>query len=154
LINEYSLARIATGLNIGKFLFLGKGEEITGGRKKPSLLSNAYEAVLAAIYLDGGFRAASKVIRRHFSKSFSKTSLKKLDRDYKSQLQEKSHKMFKETPKYRIVKKSGPEHRQVFKVELVIDKKTISKGKGNSKKEAEQNAAKKALGILKKCDTK
>jgi ribonuclease III len=150
LINEHSLARIAVHLDIGRFLLLGKGEERTGGRDKPSLLSNAYEAILAAIYLDSGFRATYKVIKRHFDASILNIPPKKLNRDYKSSLQEESHKRFKTIPRYKVIKRSGPDHKQVFEVELSINAKPISKGTGSSKKEAEQAAAKKALGIITK----
>jgi len=153
LINEHSLAEVARRLDLGKYLLLGKGEERTGGREKPSLLSNAYEAILAAIYLDSGFRAVFKIVKGHFSEAIFNISPKKLNRDYKSQVQEESHKKFKTIPKYKVIKRSGPDHKQVFDVELIINDEAISKGKGSSKKEAEQSAAKKALEKLKKCDT-
>ncbi len=153
LINEYSLNNIAQTLNLGDYLFLGKGEEQTGGRMKSSLLSNAYEAILAAIYMDKGFETAYKIIKEHFNESIFTISPTKLNRDYKSQVQERIHKIHKSNPNYRIVRKRGPDHQQVFEVELVVGKKRISMGKGSSKKEAEQDAAEKGLKILKKCDT-
>ncbi len=149
LINEYALMQIALHLDLGAFLLLGKGEEYTKGREKPSLLSNAYEAILAAVYLDSGFRSAYKIIKQHFSASIFKLSPKTLNRDHKSQLQEISHKLYKKNPKYKVVRKTGPDHRQVFEIELVVNNAIISRGTGNSKKEAEQSAAKEALEILK-----
>jgi ribonuclease III len=149
LIKEHTLAQIAKQLDLGRFLLLGKGEELTGGREKPSLLSNAYEAVLAAIFLDSGFRAVYKTIKKHFSDSVFDVSLIQFNIDYKSQVQEESHRIFKTLPQYKLIKKSGPDHKQMFHVELTINKKPISEGTGSSKKEAEQSAAKKALGILK-----
>ncbi|MFC1855143.1 ribonuclease III [Thermodesulfobacteriota bacterium] len=152
-VDEYSLALIAGKLGVGKFLLLGKGEEQSGGRKKPSLLSNCYEAILAAIYIDSGIRKVYKVIKGHFLEYILTESVESLNRDYKSQLQEVSHKLFQTVPKYKVVKRSGPDHRQIFHVELLIDKDLKSKGKGSSKKEAQQNAAKKALERIEKCDT-
>jgi len=154
LISEYSLNEIAKGLSVGKYLLLGCGEERSGGRKKPSLLANAYEAILAAIYLDSGFRAAFRCVKAHFKEAIFEVAPKKHHRDFKSQVQEESHRKFKVAPKYKVIKKSGPDHKQVFQVELSINGDPISKGKGSSKKEAEQLAAKKALGKITKCATK
>lgn len=149
LINEYTLTQIAKHLKLGKYLLLGKGEEQTGGRDKASLLSNAYEAILAAVYLDSGFRSVYRIIKQHFTDAVFTLAPSKWDRDYKSQMQEMSHKLYKANPRYKVVLKSGPDHQQVFNVELTINKNVISTGSGNSKKDAEQQAAKMALETLK-----
>lgn len=141
---ETSLFEKANALNIGEFLLLGKGEESSGGRQRPSLLADAFEAVLGAIFLDSGFEAARKYVLRIFEREFSdENSVKK--HDYKTELQELIQRDSREPLEYVIVKESGPDHDKFFASEVVHQGRIIGKGEGRSKKEAEQNAAKMAL---------
>lgn len=145
MVNESSLALLAEGLELHQYLLLGHGEEVSGGRRKPSILADAFEAVIAAIYLDGGFDAAFKTVYIHFSKLLSKSGIYA---DYKTRLQELTQERFKCMPSYSLKNATGPDHARVFEVELSIDGKLCGTGKGKSKKEAEQEAAKEALGKL------
>ena len=145
LVNESSLASIAGEIGLYKYLFLGHGEERSGGRSKPSILADSFEAVMAAIYIDGGFDEAFKTISRHFSKLLSKTDLYK---DYKTRLQELTQDKLKCMPEYILERTSGPDHARVFEVELYVNGKLQGTGKGKTKKDAEQKAAKEALEKL------
>lgn len=148
IVNEKALAHIARSLDIGKYLLLGKGEERTKGREKDSILANAYEAILAAVYLDGGFDEAFSMVKRHFS-----DLLKMVDEvhipfeDYKSRLQEYTQMYFREKPSYELISTSGPEHKKTFQVRLKVgSRETI--GTGKTKKDAEQMAARKMLELF------
>lgn len=144
-VNEEQLAKIAMDLRLGDYINLGKGEEMTGGRNKPSLLSDAYEAVLGGIYLDRGFEKAKKVVRKHFEVMLKDAENKDFYKDYKTRLQEVSQSRFRTIPRYKLVRETGPDHKKVFEVNLYIAKRLYGVGRGHSKKHAEQNAAKAAL---------
>ncbi len=144
-VNENSLAALAEEIGLHQYLLLGHGEELSGGRKKPSILADALEAIIAAIYLDGGFDAAFKTVSRHFIDLLSKTDLYV---DYKTRLQELTQDRLKCMPVYSLKGAFGPDHARVFEVELEIDGKLYGTGKGKTKKEAEQKAAKEALDKL------
>jgi ribonuclease III len=147
LVNEASLATVARTINLGSYLRLGKGEEHSNGRNKDSLLANALEAVFAAIYIDGGFDSIFSVIRHHFFEALKELHTSTTDQDHKGRLQELAQLKNKDTPTYKIVKETGPDHAKTFCVELeIFDIKTD--GQGRNKKMAEQNAAKKALKLL------
>jgi len=141
IVNEHNLARLARRIHLGEFLFLGKGEARSGGREKASILADAYEAVLAAVYLDGGLSAADTAVRSHFQGIFKKIQLDGYDRDFKTLLQERCQAVFKVTPEYRVIEAKGPDHQKEFTVALLIDGKPWAQGKGRTKKEAEQHAA-------------
>jgi ribonuclease III len=145
LVCEERLAELARGLGLGQGLRLGKGEEATGGHDKPSILADIYEAVVAAVYLDAGFERARQVVIGHFKHIIESVSLLDLLGDYKTPLQELVQAKFKTTPHYRVVKDEGPDHMKTFEVELIIDGRSYVRGRGQSKKEAEQDAARKAL---------
>lgn len=147
LVSEAQLAEVARGLDLGEYISLGKGELQTGGRDKNSILANTMEAVIAAIYLDGGFRAAFRIVAKHFNTLFDASASPSVDSDYKSRLQEVVQNQYKITPKYKVIKESGPDHDKTFVVELKIGD-IVAKGKGKSKKAAEQNTAKKCLQQL------
>ena len=151
IVNEDELAILATKLNIGKLMYLGKCEEQTEGRKKASLLANTYEALLGAIYMDGGYEAVHRVIKIHFTPLLKRASQGKTIWDYKTKLQEETQKLCKKIPLYRITKEKGPDHDKTFQVEVQIPdlKEVRAFGSGKSKKEAEQEAAKSALKLLK-----
>jgi ribonuclease-3 len=144
-VQESTLADIAKKLHVGKFLRLGKGEEITGGRKKPSLLADAFEALLAAMYLDSGYRKTREFILRHFIEKINKTASDDFIFDFKTRLQEVVQAKFGVLPDYVTHKEEGPEHEKVFEVKVYINDKVYGSGKGKSKKSAAQIAAKAGL---------
>jgi ribonuclease III len=147
LVNESYLAQVARALHLGTCIHLGRGETQTGGHDKPSILSDALEAVLAAVYLDGGFEAVFAVIDRRLAFRLEAVETPAEIVDFKSRLQEHAQNQEKTVPSYRIVEESGPDHDKTFVVELCLKKlKTI--GTGRSKKAAEQAAAKEALKRL------
>jgi ribonuclease III len=147
LVNAEVLARKARELDLGHWLRIGKGEERSGGREKPSILAAAYEAMLGAIYLDGGYECARAVVERHFAtEAVEHATLGQ--RDYKTQLQELTQRLFRATPSYALVEESGPEHRKRFVSEITVAGRTLGRGIGSSKKAAEQEAAMRALAAL------
>lgn len=150
LVCEDSLAEASKALGYGKFIRLGNGEEKAGSRSRSSILCDIFEAVLAAIYLDGGMSCAREYVLRVMSDKLKANLLTKSVKDYKSRLQEEIQKKYHDKAKisYTITNESGPEHKKSFFVELVINGRRISGGKGFSKKEAEQEAAKIALTEL------
>lgn len=146
---ETTLAKKAREINLGKYLHLGKGEELNGGRERDSLLADAYEAVIGAVYLDGGFLIAKEYIYSLLKEEVYgfKDSFKKMD--YKTLLQETLQKVSKQPIEYRLVDQYGPDHDKVFISEVCHEGKALGRGKGKSKKEAEQAAANSALKSLK-----
>jgi len=142
LVCEACLAQLARGLNLGAYLRMGNGEEQTGGREKGSLLSDALEAVLGAVYLDGGYDAAQALITRLFMPLAKKATLQ---RDNKTALQEILQKKSGTTAKYVLLDQSGPSHARTFVSQVTHEGRVLGKGTGHSKKEAEQNAAEAAL---------
>jgi ribonuclease-3 len=149
IVNERELAQIASSINLGDFLFLGKGEEISGGRLKPSLLANGLEAVLAAVYLDGGLDSAIRLVRRLFNAYLEHGEedqlLKALDKDFKTQLQEITQAKLRLTPIYFLEAEEGPDHDKTFFMRVAIGDRVLAHGLGKSKKEAQQEAARKAI---------
>lgn len=143
-VNEKKLASLSLQLGLGAYLLIGKGEERTGGREKPSLLADTFEAVLGAIYLDGGFNAALIFIDRLFRSQF-KDANNFSTQDYKTLLQEYCQGRLKTVPDYRVFREEGPDHKKIFFVEVIIQGQVISIGKGKTKKDAQQKAAEKAL---------
>ncbi|MBR2489574.1 MAG: ribonuclease III [Clostridia bacterium] len=147
LVCEKSLCGFSRELEIGKFLRLGKGEDKGGGRERDSILADAFEAVLAAMFLDGGMEIARKHVMR-----FVKAELKHTDdevfKDYKTALQEIIQRNPEESVTYILTGESGPDHNKVFEVEVHLNSNIIGKGKGKNKKQAEQMAAKQALLLM------
>jgi ribonuclease III len=148
LVNEAQLATIARSINLGSYLQLGKGEIQTNGREKNSILADAFEAVTAALYLDGGFDAAFKTIDRHFSPLIESVTAPMANYDYKSQVQEFVQVTQQEMPIYTVIHESGPDHDKTFQVRLQLQQ-LHAEGVGKNKKTAEQDAARKALEMLK-----
>jgi ribonuclease III len=144
-VNEQSLAGLARKLNIGDYLLLGRGEESSGGRAKASILSNAFEAVAAAIYIDCGFEKTYKFLENIFGPVVEEGIKSVIYRDYKTALQEICQNRFKETPKYTLINEVGPDHDKVFEISLTVAGIITTTGTGKSKKEAEQRAARRAL---------
>ncbi len=147
LVNEANLARIARRLQLGSYLLVGRGEELTGGRTKASLLADTFEAVLAAIYLDTSLQDVYQVVLRCFQEDLESV-LNQGHKDYKSDLQEYTQEKFGCVPTYIVVHEHGPDHDKVFEVELAIRGQLRGVGVGKSKKEAEQAAARKVLEAL------
>jgi len=147
LVNEKSLSSVATDLNIGNHIKLGKGEKKAMGHEKSRILASGYEALIGAAYLDQGFEAVRGLIKKHFSSRFENQEY--ADEDYKTQLQEETQRLYKAPPEYKLISEKGPSHKKIFQVKLYVQGKEISEGGGNSKKVAEQMAAKNALQKLK-----
>lgn len=145
IVNEKQLASLSRGFGLGDHLYLGKGEDQTSGREKSSLLADAYEAVLGAIYMDRGFKKASEVIQKHYLELLDSSPLESFYQDYKTELQEQSQSLFRAIPRYRLVAESGPDHDKIFQIEISIRNEVMGRGTGRSKKQAEQEAAKEAL---------
>jgi ribonuclease-3 len=149
LVNEGHLAKLASGLRLGSFLRMGRGEELTGGRKKPSILADTLEALLGAVFLDSDLAAAHSLVQRLFEGDlFDQAGLSR--QDFKTLLQEYCQSELKGTPTYNVLREEGPDHQKVFFVEVRVKDKGISRGKGRTKKEAQQKAAEKALKRLTK----
>lgn len=142
---EKSLFSYAEEIGLGSYLKLGKGEERTGGRTRPSVLSDAFEAVIAAIYLDGGMDEAKKFVLRFV---VPYVEAKPTFKDYKTMLQEVVQKNQGETLEYVLVSETGPDHDKCFTVEVHLNSNVLGRGVGGSKKKAEQNAAKEALELM------
>jgi len=149
LVCEQSLARVAEKLGLGDYLRLGRGEELGGGRTRPSITADAVEAVLAAIYLDGGAEAAKKFVYG-FILTEAARAAKEGSHDYKTLLQELVQRGGAESPVYRMAGESGPDHNKTFTFTVAINGQVVGEGSGRSKKEAEQMAARMALEELRK----
>jgi ribonuclease-3 len=149
LVSTASLARLAEGLNLGDHLLLGRGEEKTGGRKKQALLADGYEALIAAIYLDGGTDHATGFIQRQFADLIEEARAPDMvNRDFKSALQERVQSHGGPLPEYVVVGETGPDHHKRFQVEVRVGGEPLADAPGRSKKEAEQEAARRALEKL------
>ncbi len=146
---EKSLYKIAIMHNFSDFLYLGKSERKTGGEKRPAILADSVEAVIAAIYLDGGISKAEKFIIESLKEEIEIATKHVGDRDYKTVLQEKLQEKGEVSIQYKILKEEGPDHNKSFEAQVSCNGKVLAKGKGKSKKEAHMNAAKKALEKLK-----
>jgi ribonuclease III len=145
LVNSERLATLAIALGLPGALRLGRGEESSGGRNKASILAAAFEALMAAVYLDGGFDAAFQAAAGQFKPLIDSESPFELLDDCKTPLQEKVQARMRTTPNYRVVSEEGPDHCKTFEVELIINGRAFARGRGKSKKEAEQDAARQAL---------
>lgn len=146
LVCTESLSSFARQISLGDFLFLGKGEVVMGGNEKPSILENAFEALTAAIYLDGGYEKAQEFVLGFLSKSLEEQDFK--FRDYKTTLQEVIQHNPEQRLNYVIVDERGPAHKKEYEVEIHLNSNVISRGVGKSKKDAEQKAAKEALKLM------
>jgi ribonuclease-3 len=148
LVSEPSLSELAKTVDLGSYIYLGKGEHLSGGRKKSSILCDVFESLFGAIHLDSDFETAREVFKKNFlGKMWEILEKAATYKDFKSLLQEVTQKEFKVVPTYTVIKSEGPEHEKVFTVECrVRDLKTVSTGR--SKKKAEQQAAKEMLKVL------
>lgn len=148
LVSEAMLAEAGRRLKLGACLRLGRGEELSGGREKESLLADALEAVIAAVHLDGGLDSSRRVVTGLLEDQFRQVATQQHragEDDYKTQVQEWCQRRFDSLPSYAVVRESGPDHDKLFEVEVTVNGKTVGRGTGRSKKEAEQSAAKQAL---------
>ncbi|MET0500539.1 MAG: ribonuclease III [Candidatus Binatia bacterium] len=148
LVNSTVLAEKAALIKLGLSLRLGKGEERSGGRAKPSILAGAFEALLGAVYRDGGYEPAKRLVEKYFAADVNEKTLGQ--QDYKTRLQEISQMLFHAPPDYRLISESGPDHDKCFVTEIAVGGNVFGKGDGKTKKQSEQEAAKQALEKLQK----
>lgn len=149
LVNAEILSSIAKKLNFENWLFLSKGERKNIGKARKYILANTFEAFLGALYLDKGYEACRKFVKKYLFPKLPYILKKGLIKDFKTKFQEEAQERLKITPTYKVLKEWGPEHRKHFKVGLYLGKELISIGEGTSKQEAEEEAAKKGLEIKK-----
>jgi len=149
LVNETGFTLLARHLDLGEYIYLSLAEENNNGRDKPSLLSNAFEAVLGAIYLEAGLEKAKEIAIDLLETCHPKIDLQSLSKDYKTALQELTQATHGVTPDYELLGTSGPDHKKEFEIAIILNEETIASAKGKSKKDAQQKAAKIALEKLK-----
>jgi len=153
IVNAVSLEAAARRLRLGEHLRVGRGEEKTGGREKQTLLADAFEAVVAAVYLDGGLGVAREVLRKVlFEQALEERGERISESDRKSALQELLQRRGRAPAEYRVVGESGPDHQKVFQIEVWIDGECLATGEGSTKKEAEQRGARSALEQLERAE--
>jgi ribonuclease-3 len=145
IVNEEGLARVSRSISLGELLLLGRGEELTGGRDKNSVLADALEAVIGALYLCNGMPTVLAFVDRAFGDALDGVAAGRQGQDYKSLLQVDAQSKLKALPRYRVVSETGPEHLKIFEVEVSIGLDVFARSTGRSKKEAEQSAAQKTL---------
>jgi ribonuclease-3 len=150
IVRTESLADASRELEYGKYLYMSKGEEETGGRDKDYILANTFEAVLGAIYLDQGYSKCKDLVNKILISKIPNIVKNRLDIDSKTKIQEIAQAKYKKTPTYSVLKEYGPDHNKKFVVGVKIGNKIIGKGKGDSKQKAEEAAAQKGLKYIKK----
>jgi ribonuclease-3 len=151
LVSREALSQQARRINLGQYLILGRGEERSGGRTRRSILSNAYEALIGAMYLDGGVEVVRKLIRRDLLQKLDRLVANRFHHNYKSWLLEFMQARGEKSPVYRVLEETGPDHDKQFTVEVIAGKEVMGRGTGSSKKKAEKVAAREAikkLGLL------
>jgi len=149
LVNEVGFEKLARYLNLGDYMFLSNAEENNGGREKSSLLSNAFEAVIGAIYLESGLKVVEAIAIDLLETNYKDISLDSLFRDFKTTLQELTQARFGMTPEYKVMASRGPDHLKEFEVAVIIEDKEYARAIGKSKKIAQQESAKIAIKMLK-----
>ena len=145
IVCETSLAKYANKINLAEYLLLSKGEELTGGRSRPSILADVFEALIGAIYIDGGINKAKKFINNVMRNAIDEIIENQEDPDYKTHFQEIIQRKGEDKIQYEVIEEKGPDHDKIFVTQLKVNEKVMGKGRGKSKKAAEQNAAKDAL---------
>ena len=148
LVNKSTLAKCAREISLGQYLKLGRGEELSDGRDRDSVLANALEAVIGAVYFDRGLEAAREFVLSLLGSCIQEVGPRKVPRDAKSLVQTLSQERFKTLPEYKVLRETGPDHKRKFEVEVWISGKVYGRGTGRSKKAAEQTAAREALRKL------
>jgi len=149
LVNETGFDKLARVLDLGDYILLSNAEDNNGGREKSSLLSNAFEAIMGALYLEAGLKKVEEIAIRLIEENYKEISLDSLFRDYKTTLQELTQARFGVTPEYKVIASRGPDHKKEFEVAVFIEDKEYARASGKSKKIAQQEAAKLAVNILK-----
>lgn len=150
LVNEKSFEKLARLLHLGEYIYISLAEENNNGREKPSLLSNAFEAIIGALYLEAGLEKARDLAVALLEEAYPKIDMDAIFRDHKTTLQELTQAHFGMTPEYRLVRSFGPDHKKEFEIAVSVRGRDLSVASGKSKKEAQQKAAMLALEILKK----
>ncbi len=150
LVNEKGFKKLANILDLGKYIYISLAEENNQGREKSSLLSNAFEALIGAVYLEAGLKKSREICIKLLEKAYPKIDMDSIFRDFKTTLQELTQARYGITPEYKLIKSYGPDHKKEFEIAVSVHGKEIAKAKGKSKKEAQQASAKLALEILKK----
>lgn len=148
IVSEDGLARVARSMGLGAILLLGRGEELTGGRDKSSVLADALEAVLGAVYLAFGLPKALELVDHYFGEALAGVAEGRIGSDYKTRLQEWAQTRLKQSPRYRVVSETGPDHEKTFEVEVSVGTEPYARANGRNKKEAEQAAARAALALI------
>jgi len=148
LVNESGFTLLARTIHLGDYMYLSLAEENNNGRDKPSLLSNAFEAIIGAIYLEAGLQKVKDIAIKLLEECHPKIDLQSLSKDYKTTLQELTQATHGVTPVYQLIGSSGPDHKKEFEIAVVLDDQEISRAKGKSKKDAQQKAAQIALDRL------
>ena len=149
IVNEAGLAKLAKMINLGEFLFISNAEENNEGRNKSSLTSNAFEAVMGAIYLESGLKEVERIVIDILNRAYPKIDLQTLSKDYKTALQEITQSLEGVTPEYDLVGSRGPDHKKLFEIKVSLKGKELASAVGKSKKDAQQKAAKIALDAIK-----
>ncbi len=150
LVNEKGFQKLANSIDLGKHIFISAAEENNQGRSKSSICSNAFEALIGAIYLESGLKKAEEIALKLLEEAYPKIDLQSVFRDYKTTLQEITQAKMGVTPDYHVISASGPDHKKEFEVMIKVSGQALSTAKGSSKKEAHQEAARIALEVLKK----
>ncbi|MBD3794981.1 MAG: ribonuclease III [Epsilonproteobacteria bacterium] len=150
LVNEKAFKKLAESINLGEYILISPAEENNDGRKKSSLLSNAFEAVIGAIYLESGLEVVRDIIIKLLENNYEKIDLNSLSKDFKTALQELTQAEYGVTPDYNLIRAFGPDHKKEFEIEIRLHGNFLSSAVGKSKKEAQQEAAKIALELFKK----
>jgi len=148
LVRWDALANAAERIQLGEFLVLGKGEEMSGGRKRPSNLAGALEALIGAAYLDGGLRVAQKLVLKLLKPDLEEIAAQGFSADSKSELQHLAQTRWRHIPQYSLISSEGPDHAKLFTVEVAVGDQIMGRGQGRNKKQAELNAARQALETL------
>ncbi len=144
-VSRTTLTKIARSLNLGQYLLIGHGEEKSGGRDRQSILADAMESIIGAVYYDCGVQRALKFVRSYFVPEIELVLQGKHTKDYKSMLQEQVQKIYQERPYYRLIRQTGPDHQRIFEMTVIIHGHEYGSGSGSSKRNAEQEAAEAAL---------
>ncbi len=152
LVNEKGFEKLAKLLDLGVYIQISQAEENNKGRQKASILANAFEAIMGCIYLESGLDEVKRIVLKLLDKEYPKIDLDSVFKDYKTTLQELTQAKYGVIPKYEVIKATGPDHNKEFTVELSIDGKVWGSGKGKSKKEAQQDVAKKVISMIKDSD--
>ena len=148
LVRWDALARAAERIELGEYLVLGKGEEMSGGRKRPSNLAGGLEALIGAAYIDGGLRVAQKLVLRLLKPDLEEIAAQGFSADSKSELQHVAQTRWRHIPQYALISSEGPDHAKLFTVEVLVGDQVLGRGQGRNKKQAELNAARQALETL------